>query len=134
MKLFFALPLLFALALGCSKTEAADARDEAGDLWTELRAYGADRKEAFVERVGAETDRLESSFDTLDGKLSSALAKGGENADDVRAELNRRVSDLKAKLTQLAGDSGEAWETTRASIVRELKELQAFVTAPTKSS
>jgi ElaB/YqjD/DUF883 family membrane-anchored ribosome-binding protein len=127
------LPLLAVLVLGCSESQAS-FREEAGDVWEEMRTYTVESSERFKAEAEAQLDRFSNAMDELGDQAAETTEVASEDLEDFRAEVAGRMDELRDELQDIGDASKETWSEARDRIVDALEELADLVEKRTSTS
>lgn len=104
-----------------------EARQEAGEILNELRAFTIEQKD---EALNAAEEGLADLDDNIDAIQEYLNEHGGELSERARGEYERRIrslrdlrADLQQQYRELATASAEKWEQARAAFADAFRSL-----------
>lgn len=85
-------------------------------------------KELYLQKLQARIDAWKADVDKLKAKASGASADVQLDINQQVKELERRIEDGKAKLSELAGAGEDAWESIKDGVESAWDSLKSAAT------
>lgn len=85
-------------------------------------------KELYLQKLQARIDAWKADVDKLKAKASGASADVQLDMNQQIKELERRIEDGKAKLSELAGAGEDAWESIKDGVESAWDSLKSAAT------
>lgn len=125
---------LSALAVGCSKSDRAEAKADLKEAyhdtkaaiaegWSDLKDFTFEQRSDFTLRAKALSAKLDA--DMADMKADYASAQASASRQAAWKELKDSRADYDAKLSALGDATADTWASAKASVIAAWERTEA---------
>ena len=106
------------------KVSAQDVKKQVGRAWDSAKAYTAQQKKEYQEKISAKLEDLKQKSGELRQQADKAKGEALARITAAMADLKQKQADAEQRLKELQSASSQAWGEVKSGLDKAMSDLK----------